>query len=281
MNADTYSIEMQIIPSERDTFFIPVGRGIERSRFVKPNKSIETTSEESLLEMASLLTFKDGYNNQYLSLELEPNEQISFLRDAVCFPPSPDLNPDQCLKNDDRFCKWQDGGYIENLVTKNKNLTEKEKVLFFGRLIKNIIAYSFPRVKCEYADEILEKKLPQDCLGMHGVLCAMLRCSGIPSIVDVGLRLDSEAEDQPHVWLWYFSYENNKWEIVDLNDSLLEVLIGDKVKSPRMSVSLGTTHNINDHTVSFVQYLVSEKMLRGELTKPHNIKTKIFFKEYN
>jgi len=152
------------------------------------------------------------------------------------------------------------------------NVPEKEKVVLFAEMVKGL-RYSFPRTKYKWADEVLERKLPQDCLGMHGVLCAMLRSAGIPAIVDVGLRLD--YEDQPHVWLWYFGCEDNRWEIVDLNDSLSEILIGDKVKNPRFSVSLGTTHSINNHTASFAQYLVTEKMLKGELKQSHDIKTRI------
>jgi hypothetical protein len=270
---DTYSVEMKITSSERDTFFIPIGRGVGDLNFVKRKKSLEKGVEQSLLEIDTLVPIEDGYGNVYIPFEVESNESIAFRRDVIPFPPFPDLDPNQCLGNEERFCKWRKDGTIEKIVNKTKNLLEKEKVLFFAKMIKKDIHYSYPRVKYEYTDEVLEKKLPQDCLGMHGVLCAMLRCSGIPSVVDVGLRLD--CEDKPHVWLWYFSYENNTWQIVDLNDSRSEILIGDEVKNPRMSVSLGTTHNINNHTVSFVQYFVSEKILEGKLKQPHDIKTRI------
>lgn len=147
-----------------------------------------------------------------------------------------------------------------------------EKVKLFGERIKKL-KYSFPRTKYEWADEVLKKNLPQDCLGMHGVLCAMLRCAGIPAIVDVGLRLD--AQDSPHVWLWYFDFEKNNWFIVDLNDSQKKVLIGCEVKNPRISISLGTTHHIDGGIASFVQYFASKKVLEKTLKNRHDVRVMV------
>jgi hypothetical protein len=273
MNTDTYKIEMQITSFEKDKLFIPIGRGVENVEVAKRRGFIEKGFQEVDLEMDNQDILVDEYKNIYLCLKVGSNERVILRRDVVSFPPPPDLDPKLCLKNDERFCKWKEGGYIEKLTSQHKDLAEDEKVLFFGEMIKSRIKYSYPRARYEYTDKVLEEKLSQDCLGLHGVLCAMLRSSGIPSVLDVGLRLN--YQDQPHVWLWYFSSEKEGWQMVDINDSPTKPLIGDEIEYPRMSVSLGTTHNIEGFVVSFVQYMVSEKMLAGDLKQPHGIQTKI------
>ncbi len=252
MKLDTCNVRMKIIASEADTIYIPIGRGIREYK-------IEGLSEEKI--------YKDKYNNKYISVNIKPEESITLVRKVDLFPPKPTINPNKCLANNERFCKWRENGYIKKTVSKNIDLLNKEKVLQYINLIKKI-KYSYPRTKYEYTDEILEKKLPQDCLGYHGTLCALLRCSDIPSVLDIGIRLI--GNDKPHVWLWYFDREENDWNMIDINDSK-----ENPINTSRMSITLGTTHKINSHTVSFVQYFVSEKMLEGDLKNSHKMKIEI------
>lgn len=252
MKLDTCSVRMKIISSGKDTLYIPIGRGVKEFK-------IENLSEGK--------RYKDNYNNKYISVNIKQKESVTILREVECFPPKPSINPNSCLRNNERFCKWREDGYIKNTVSKSMCLSDKEKVLKYINIIKQI-KYSYPRVKYEYTDEVLENILPQDCLGYHGTLCALLRCSGIPSVVDIGIRLIDNGK--PHVWLWYHDREENDWNIVDIND-----VINSTINTSRMSVTLGTTHNINSHTVSFVQYFVSEKKLKGELKSSHNVEIEI------
>lgn len=257
MKANIFEVKIDITASDTDTLYIPIGRGVIDYKVLSTIEPYEEFEE-----------FKDEYNNQYISLNVQPNETITFQREVVSFPPLPDINPKLCLKNDERFCKWKQEGYIEKSMSKDKKISDKEKVLQYVDRIKQI-KYSYPRTKYEYTDEVLENKLPQDCLGYHGTLCAMLRCSGIPSIVDIGFRLTED--DKPHVWLWYYDRQESDWSIVDINDYISK----ESMNTPRMSVTLGTTHNIKNHTVSYVQYFVSEKILKGELNNFHEIKMNI------
>ncbi len=252
MKLDNCKVRMKITASEKDTLYIPIGRGVIEYK-------IEDLREEKI--------YKDKYNNKYISVDIKQEESITLLREVPLFPPKPSINPNKCLSNNERFCKWREDGYIKKTVSNSIRLSEKEKVLEYINIIKQI-KYSYPRTKYEYTDEILEKKLPQDCLGYHGTLCALLRCSGIPSVLDIGIRLINN--DRPHVWLWYFDREENDWNMVDINDS-----IENPINTSRMSITLGTTHNINSHIVSFVQYFVSEKMLRGELNSSHKVEIEI------
>ncbi len=242
---------MTIIPSQEDTLYIPIGRGVRNSNILDIQGDI----------------FTDKYQNKYISVKVLPEKSVTVLREFTIHPPKPDITPNICLSNNERFCKWKEDGYIKELVNENIDLSNKDKITTFINIIKQI-KYSYPRTKYEYTDEILEKNLPQDCLGYHGTLCSLLRCSNIPSVVDIGIRLT--GNDKPHVWLWYYNTEENDWYMIDIND------IKDNVTNPlRLSFTIGTTHNINLHTASYVQYFVSENMLRKELQKPHSMKIEL------
>ena len=251
---DTYKIKMKITTCDSDTLYIPIARGVI-------NWSIEG-------KKLNRDRYIDNYDNQYISISIKPKESITLFREVGVYPPKPDINPNRCLGNNERFCKWREDGYIQKSCCKDIWVSDRDKVLKYINSIKKI-RYSYPRTKYEYTDEVLENELPQDCLGYHGTLCAMLRCSGIPSVVDIGFRLT--GDDKPHVWLWYYDRQERDWSTVDINDSI----IGESINLPRMSVTLGTTHNINSHTVSYVQYFVSEKMLKGELKNGYKVEHKI------
>lgn len=267
MDVSTCKIELKVKSLERDTLFVPIGRGLLSFHVYS---SITGDSKE--IEQESLYSLKDKYNNRYLRVNVSSNETIKIIREVKLFPDVPDISPRFCLKNDERFCKWVKGGYIEKIVNQGKALSERDRIVEWGERIREI-GYFYPRNKYEYADEVLRKSLPQDCLGMHGVLCAMLRCSGVPAVLDFGFRLD--RNNAPHAWLWYFSRELNEWLIVDLNDSPRNVLVGDSVIKPRISISLGTTHEIENHIISFVQYFLSQKKIEGEVKISHESKVVI------
>ncbi len=256
MRLENINVRMKVTASEEDTLYLPLGRGI-REYIIEGISKVRISKDRK----------KDNYDNQYIYVNIQSKESITLLRKVQLYPPKPSINPNRCLSNNERFCKWKDNGYIKKIVLKSTGLSEKEKVSHYVNIVKQI-RYSYPRTKYEYTDEILGKKLPQDCLGYHGTLCALLRCSGIPSVLDIGIRLIEN--DKPHVWLWYFDSEDNEWDMVDINDSL-----DNPIDTSRMSITLGTTHNINFHTVSFVQYYVSEKMLKGELKTSHRMEIEL------
>jgi hypothetical protein len=259
----SYIVEMEITASSDDTLFIPIGRGVLDFKIIQQEgfeqEGADLIREESL---------EDERGNIYVKYDIKKQETLTVFRRVKSQPPLPKLNPKECLNNGEWYCKWKKGGYLEELVSKYFNKQDEEKVLLFGNLVKEL-EYSFPRVKYEWADEVLEKKLAEDCLGLHGVLCAMLRASNVPAIVDIGFRLISK--DRPHVWLWYFNNETSNWRIVDLRDPEKKTLVGLANITPRFSVSLGTTHQIGGGTASFVQYFVSKKVLEGKLNKSHEI----------
>lgn len=252
-----FQVKMSITPSTKDTLYIPIGRGVSEFK-------IEGIKDKEIFKNVIV----DGYENKYIYINIKPKESITILRKVLKYPPKPTIDPKKCLKNDERFCKWRENGYIKNIVTNGIKLSDRESVLKYVKIIKEI-KYSYPRTNYEYCDDVVKEKLPQDCLGYHGTLCALLRCHGIPAVLDVGIRLT--GNDKPHVWLWYFNREKSHWHIVDINDSL-----NMGVNTSRMSVTLGTTHIINSNTVSFVQYFVSEKRIEGLLEKPHNMNVEIF-----
>ena len=261
-----YKVEMKVSASEKDLFYIPTGRGVN-NLLVTGSFAKQSNNHLQVDEIV-----KDERGNKYLKQAMEKGEFIKISREVLSLPPRPELSPEKCLNNGEWYCKWKEGGTVIQLVSSSDSLREREKVLLFGDRLKEL-GYSFPRTKYEWTDEVLEKKLSQDCLGIHGVLCSMLRASGVPAIVDIGLRLD--IQDKPHVWLWFFEKSSNEWIIVDLKDSDRKILVGFSRISPRISMTLGTKQSIGGGTASFVQYMVSKKMVEGNLKNSHRVDVEV------
>jgi hypothetical protein len=224
------------------------------------------------------------YGNRVFVIDSEPGTyHLSYqVQDT---PSPPPVLPEVCLANQEAFTKWRPGGVVEQLASMRKGL-DSYFVQETGILVKNMVQYSYPRDHYEYTDEMLpfrrlvqgrlgslaSRLIPtklsrkQDCLGMHALLCATLRASGVPALLDVGFRLG--AGDAPHTWLWYWDREKSGWTLTDLNDSDMQV-VGEPV-SPRLSVSLGTSHDfsnitgIADSSAAFLQYAMSKRKLQGE-----------------
>lgn len=272
MPEEGLTVEMNIHASEKDTLYIPIGRGTTGFKMFSSKSFLGIEFERNNIESESISQFGDERGNKYLRYDVNKGEQLTVLRSIYDFPPPPELDPDSCLSNGEWFCKWKENGIITDIVSKLPNVDTKKKVLLLGEKVKKL-PYSRNRTKYEWTDDVIDNNLPQDCLGMHGVLCAMCRTCGIPAIVDVGFSLDSQ--DNPHVWLWYFDRDINDWQMVDVNNDKYRVLIGKSISIPRISISLGTKHTINDGIASFVQYISSEKMLNRELIHSHRAQVRI------
>jgi hypothetical protein len=263
---------MNIHASEKDTLYIPIGRGTTGLKIFSSKSFLGIEFERNNIESVAISQLEDERGNKYLRYDVNKGEQLTILRNVYDFPPPPEFNPDSCLNNGEWFCKWKENGIITDIVNKLPNYDVNKKILLLGERVKKL-PYSLHRTKYEWADEALESNTTQDCLGLHGILCAMLRAAGIPAIVDIGFRLD--GQDSPHVWLWAFDKDTNIWQMVDINDSPNVALIGDFVIKPRVSCSLGTTHVLENGVASYVQYISSAKMLSRELIHSHRTQIRI------
>lgn len=272
MPEEGLTVEMNIHASEKDTLYIPVGRGTTEFKIFSSKSFLGIEFERNNIESETISQLEDERGNKYLRYDANKGEQITILRSVYDFPPPPELDPENCLNNGEWFCKWKGNGIITDIVSKLSNVEVNKKILLLGEKVKKL-PYSLHRTKYEWADEALESNSPQDCLGLHGVLCAMLRAAGIPAIVDIGFRLD--AQDSPHVWLWAFNRDIGTWQMVDINDSPNIALIGDSVIKPRFSCCLGTTHVLENGVASYVQYISSAKMLSRELAHSHRTQVRI------
>ena len=238
-----------------DTVYLP----IPRSTAIQKSGSAEGEPQPSSQETIG------KYGLSLARYSVKPGDRLHLqYKQESPLPPKPTIRPEDCLGNDEWFTKWKlDSlvmGCVQDVAARLHNsLRDRDYVEQLAILIKQRVPYKFPRTKYEYVDEILTG-LGQDCLGMHGLLCGMLRASGIPAVLDVGFRLDTK--DSPHVWLWYWDKEKSSWEMADLNDRDAPQI--GNVTLPRISMSLGTTHQIGECTAGFVQYLASDAIMHRQ-----------------
>ena len=275
-----YSAQLTIDCRDEDTLYIPKPRDsidfeVTRSASLENSpESITAQAEESRLQ---------PYGNKVVVLSALPGAYLV----TYCVedsPSQPNVLPESCLGNGEDFTRWRSGSVVE-AISQGRIHPDELFVHKVGLLIKSWVQYSYPRDRYEYTDEILPSwKLPnlwsrvrvprfvrrfslnEDCLGMHSLLCSILRASEIPAILDVGFRLN--GGDSPHTWLWYWNNETATWVMVDLNDA--DVPLQGENSLPRVSVSLGTNHDFSNITETsdtysaFLQYFMSRKKLLGE-----------------
>lgn len=250
-----FTIKLKISVISNSSIYIPISRDAS-------NVKVEINDAR----LKNYDTFEYGVaKNQAMNLEVKDGDEITVLYDVPVNPTHPDLNPDYFLSNDERYTKWKTGGIVEKFAKENNKLSVDEYISKATQTLKSGLKYkgfgtNTIADKYECTDELVKGKKEVDCIGYHSALVAMLRTNGIPAVLDVGFRLGKG--DDPHVWAWYWDQE---WKRIDILDDQ-KAVVGDIDLFPRVSVSLGTTHDLTkllkkDFTISYLQYVLSDTLM--------------------
>jgi UDP-N-acetylmuramoyl-tripeptide--D-alanyl-D-alanine ligase len=250
-----FTTKLKISVISNSCLYIPISRDASNIR-VDINES----------NVKILKTFQYGVtNNKAIQLDVKKNDEITILVDVPINPSHPNLDPEVYKSNGERYTKWKVQGAVEKFAKENRSLNISEYISKATAQLKSGLKYKGYRTntvadKFEYTDELLMGGKEVDCIGYHSALVALLRANNIPAVLDIGFRLG--RGDDPHVWAWFWDTE---WKRIDILDDQNEI-IGDNELFPRVSMSLGTTHEFShvvnkESTISYMQYLLSDTLL--------------------